>query len=47
MEEGPNIPARSNVRSKVQAMAQTVEKSQTDVTGLNNQKLHGFVHLIS
>jgi len=34
MEEGPKSPARYNTSSKVQVMAQILEKSQTDTTGL-------------
>ena len=47
MEEGPKSPTRSIASSKVQALAQILEKSQTVATGLNNQKLPGIVHLIS
>ena len=47
MEEGPKSHARSNASSKVQAMAQSLEKSQTDATRLNSQKIPSFFHLIS
>ena len=36
MEEGPKSPARSNVSSKVQAMAQILGKSQTDTRRLKS-----------
>ena len=47
MEKGPKSPERSNASSKVQAMAQILEKSQTNATGLNRQRILNFVHLIS
>jgi len=47
MEEGARSSTRSNTSSKVQAMAQILEKSQRDVTGLNGQKMPSFVYLIS
>jgi len=47
MEEGRRSPARSNARSKVQAMAQILEKSQSDATGSYSQKIPGLVCLIS
>jgi len=47
MEEGPKSPARSDASSKVQAMAQILERSQIDTTRLNDQKMPDFVHLIS
>jgi len=47
MEEGPRTPAKSNASSKVQAMAQILEKSQSDASRLNGQNVPSFVHLIS
>ena len=47
MEEDPKSPTKSIASSKVEAMAQILENSQTVSTGLNNQNLPGFVHLIS
>ena len=47
MEEGPKSPTRSNASSKVQAMAQILEKSQIVTIRLNNHNLPDFVHLIS
>ena len=47
MEGGPKSVTRSNTSSKFQAMAHMVEKSQTEATELNNQKVPGFVYLIS
>jgi len=46
-KEGPTSPSRSFTSSKVQAMAQIVEKSQNQATELNGQKVPGFVHLIT
>jgi len=46
-EEGPTSPSRSFTNSKVQAMAQIVEKSQNQATGLNGQNMPDFVHLIN
>ena len=40
-------PTRSIASSKVQALAQIVEESQSYVTGLKDHKLPGFVHLIT
>jgi len=47
MDEDPKSLARSNASSKVQGMAHIVEKSQTEAIGLSNQKMPGFVHLIT
>ena len=46
-EEGPPSPTGFFTNSKVQAMAQIVEKSQTEVTGLYGQNVPDFVHLIT
>ena len=46
-EECPTSLLRSFTNSKVQAMAQIVEKSQNQATGLNGQKVPGFVQLIT
>jgi len=43
-EEGPT---RSFANSKIQALAQIVEGSQNQTTGLNGQKMPSFVHLIT
>jgi len=47
MEEDSSSLTRSIASSKVHAMAQILEKSQTVVIGSNNQKLASVVHLIS
>ena len=47
MEEDPKSQGRSNASSKVQVMAHIVEKSQIEATGLSNQKMPGFVHVIT
>ena len=47
IEEGPKSLIRSNASSKVQAMAQILEKSQSDASRLNGQNVPSFVHLIS
>ena len=46
-EEGPTSPTGSFPNSNVQAMAQIVEKSQAEVTGLYGQNVPCFVHLIT
>ena len=46
-EEGPKSPTRSNASSKVQAMVQMLEENRTAASGLNNQNVPSFVHLIS
>ena len=47
MDEGPKSPRRSDTSSKVQAMAYVVGKSQMEASGLHDQNVPGFVHLIS
>ena len=47
VEEGPTSPTRFNSNSKVQALAQVVEESLKQATGLKNQFVPGFVHLIT
>jgi len=47
MEQGPKSPVRSNTSSKVQVMAQILEKSQIKATRLNGHNLPGLVHMIS
>ena len=47
MQEGPKSLTRPITSSKVQAMAQILEKSQTVAIELNNQKLPSIVNLIS
>jgi len=46
-EEGPTRPTRSFTNSKVQAMTQIVEKSQTEITWFYGMNMPGFVHLIA
>jgi len=46
-EEGPTSPTRFNSRSKVQALAHIVEESLKQATGIKDQFLPGFVHLIT
>ena len=46
-EEGPTSPTRFIGSSKVQALAQIVEESQSHVTRLKDQNLPDFVHLIT
>jgi len=47
VEEGPTSHTRFNSNSKVRALAQVVEESLKQATGLKNQFILGFVHLIT
>jgi len=47
IEEGPKSLTRSNASSKVQAMAHIVKKNQMEASGLHNQNVPSFAHLIT
>jgi len=46
-EEDPTSRTRSIASSKAQALAKVVEGNQSQVTGLKDQQLPSFVHLIA